>query len=255
MKSKFFLFALLLPLFSIAQQNEGEVVYTETIKMNIDLPDDMDEKMRAMIPTSQSFTKSLIFNEKESLYTDWEAGENEDLEISHEEDGMDFQMVMKRPENIYYADLANQSIVNKQEFFGRMFLITGEATAYPWKLTGEQKKINDFICQKATCTHKEQNITAWFTPQIPLSTGPNGYGGLPGLVLEVDINDGERTITPLEINLKAIEKGKIEKPTKGKKVTKEEFTKIRDEKMKEMNAETGGSGVIKMIVTDDVRNN
>ena len=254
MKSRLFLFVLLLPFFSIAQQTEGEVVYTETIKMQIDLPDDMDEKMKAMIPSSQSYTKSLIFNEKESLYNDWDAGENEDLEISHEEDGMDFQMVMKRPENVFYTDLVNKSIVNKQEFFGRNFLISGEVTAYPWKLTGEQKKINDFICQKATCVHNEQNIEAWFAPQVPLSTGPSGYGGLPGLILEVDVNDGERTITPLKINLGEIQENKIEKPTKGKKVTKEEFTKIRDEKMKEMNAETGGGGVIKMIVTDDVRN-
>ena len=242
MKSRIVLFACLLPLFSLAQQTEGEVVYTETVQMTIDLPDDMDEKMKAMIPKSRSFSRSLIFNEKESVYDEWEPGENEDLEVEHEEDGMEFKMVMRAPENIYYSDLENKTFIHKQDFFGRIFLINGDAIPYQWKLTGEQKKINDYICQKATCQHEEDNITAWFTPQIPISTGPNGYTGLPGLILEVDINDGQRTIRSEKFFLEQSENKKIEKPSKGKKVSKEEFDKIREEKMKEMEMETGGQG-------------
>jgi GLPGLI family protein len=38
-------------------------------------------------------------------------------------------------------------------------------------------------------------ITAWYTPEIPVSQGPEGYWGLPGLILEV--NDGKTTICAL----------------------------------------------------------
>ena len=39
---------------------------------------------------------------------------------------------------------------------------------------------------------KEQIITAWFTPDIPVGQGPGSYWGLPGLILEV--NDGRTAI-------------------------------------------------------------
>ena len=68
MKSKLFLIILLIPFLTNAQNTEGEVIYTETMKLSVELPDDMDEKMKGMIPTSQSYTKSLIFNEKESTF-------------------------------------------------------------------------------------------------------------------------------------------------------------------------------------------
>ena len=35
-------------------------------------------------------------------------------------------------------------------------------------------------------------MSAWFTPEIPVSTGPSMYGGLPGLILE--INDDRTTM-------------------------------------------------------------
>lgn len=249
MKSTILFLAFFLPIFSFAQQTEGEVVYTETIKLTLELPDDMAEEMKGMIPSSQSFTKSLIFNENSAIYNDWEGAENEDLNINHASEGMEFNIKMQRPENIYYTDLENGKFINSREFFGRMFLINGDAEKYAWKLTGEQKKINEFVCQKATCSKEDREITAWFTPQIPISTGPDSFNGLPGLILEIDINNGERVITPTNIELKTLDKKAIVAPDKGKKVTKEEFKEIEAEKMKEMDAEMGGSGGgIKMII-------
>ena len=32
---------------------------------------------------------------------------------------------------------------------------------------------------------KKITIEAWFTPQIPVATGPSKHSGLPGLILEV----------------------------------------------------------------------
>ncbi len=250
MKSTILFLAFFLPIFSFAQQTEGEVIYTETIKFTLDLPEDMAQEMKDKIPSSQSVSKSLKFNEKASLYSNWEADETEDVEVEHStNDGMQFKMKIDRPENTYYADHENGTFINSQEFFGRMFLINGGSEHCQWKLTGEQKKVNDYVCQKATCTDKEEEITAWFTPQIPVSTGPSGYGGLPGLILEIDVNNGERIFSATKINLKQLEKNAIAAPEKGKKVSKEEFKKIRDEKMKEMNAEMGGSGgAMKVII-------
>lgn len=79
---------------------------------------------------------------------------------------------------------------------------------------------------------KEQLITAWFTPDIPVSQGPGPYWGLPGLILEV--NDGRTVILCTQILLNPEQKKAIEAPGKGKEVTQEEYDRIRAEKMEEM---------------------
>ena len=78
MKKLLFLFAGLLPLFSMAQNTEGTVTYTETVQLKIEIPEEQKEMMKNM-PTSQSFTKALVFNENESLYKDPDMAENEDI--------------------------------------------------------------------------------------------------------------------------------------------------------------------------------
>ena len=60
-----------------------------------------------------------------------------------------------------------------------------------WKIENESKKIDDYICYKATLVEKYKNrmneekqktVVAWFCPEIPYSFGPNEYYGLPGLI-------------------------------------------------------------------------
>jgi GLPGLI family protein len=86
-------------------------------------------------------------------------------------------------------------------------------------------------------------VRAWFTSSIAVPAGPGKYGALPGLVLAVDIDNGERIIQAKSIELEPVQKDLIKKPRKGKKVTEEEFQAIVEEKMKEMGAEhEGGSG-------------
>ncbi|WP_332911473.1 GLPGLI family protein [Algoriphagus boritolerans] len=56
-------------------------------------------------------------------------------------------------------------------------------------------------------------VTAWFTPEIPVSHGPESYFGLPGLILEVQ-NQG-RTLICEKIELNpSTNPVKIEQPKK-----------------------------------------
>ncbi|MAJ32720.1 MAG: GLPGLI family protein [Flavobacteriaceae bacterium] len=75
-------------------------------------------------------------------------------------------------------------------------------------------------------------ITAWFTPEIPVSHGPYDYWGLPGLILE--INDGRSSLLCSEIRLNQDTEYKIKRPSKGKKVTQQEYNTIMADKMEEM---------------------
>lgn len=63
-----------------------------------------------------------------------------------------------------------------------------------WEITNEEKIINGYKVRKAVTKSFEieedneyyyGNAIAWFTEDIPYSTGPGRYYGLPGLILEL----------------------------------------------------------------------
>ena len=80
-------------------------------------------------------------------------------------------------------------------------------------------------------------VTAWYTPQIPISQGPLEYWGLPGLILEVNV--GNTTMLCSKIIMNPDEKLKIEAPQKGKEATKKEYKSIISGKMIEMRNNRG----------------
>jgi GLPGLI family protein len=87
---------------------------------------------------------------------------------------------------------------------------------------------------------KEVAITAWYTPEIPVNQGPEGYWGLPGLILEV--NDGKTTILCSKVVLNAKDKVEIKAPNNGKVVTQKEYDETVTKKMKELSEMSQGQG-------------
>ena len=85
---------------------------------------------------------------------------------------------------------------------------------------------------------KEIEVTAWYTPQIPVNQGPGEYWGLPGLILEV--NADRTTILCSKIILNPLEKEEIKIPSKGKEISREEYNKTIKDKMQEMREMYGG---------------
>lgn len=83
-----------------------------------------------------------------------------------------------------------------------------------------------------------ETIIAWYTPMIPASHGPDDFGGLPGLILELSTKNTTILCTKVVLNPK--EEIIIEAPTKGKEVTREEYAKTIEEKAKEMSERYGG---------------
>ena len=58
----------------------------------------------------------------------------------------------------------------------------------------------------------------------------------------MDFDEGSRQITATDISLKELEAELITRPTKGEKISDEEFKKLREEKIKEREEEFGGRG-------------
>jgi GLPGLI family protein len=218
-----------------------------TIAANPGIQEQMEAQMRKMF--QKTFT--LDFTKSESMYK-----EEQELDAPKGPSANSGVMVMMMggdgSSDILYKNISQNRMAHKTELMGKVFLIKDNLEAYDWKLTGEAKNIGNYSCYKAVYEKEEEDIqidmidgevkeekvtkkrtlVAWYTPDVPVSNGPNIYGGLPGLILEV--NDGDQTIVCSEIILNPKEVKEIKEPTKGKTVTREKFSEISLEKTKEM---------------------
>ncbi|WP_223600734.1 GLPGLI family protein [Chryseobacterium sp. GVT01B] len=59
---------------------------------------------------------------------------------------------------------------------------------FTWTMSEERKKILNYECKKATTRYRGRDYTVWYTDKIPISNGPYVFGGLPGLILEIEDN-------------------------------------------------------------------
>ena len=211
---------MLLPVFLLSQNTSGVATYQRIIKLDkksnpklrelgIELPDEL--KSRAQ----------LTFRDSISLY------KNLPKEIDEVENG-NIRINFKAPEHIKYIDRKQKEYIEQNDIFGKYFLINSDYKTMEWDKKPEIKKIGDYYCQMAVLKDTSKQIVAWFTPQIPVNCGPEGYGDLPGLIVLLVYNNGKSTIALEKIEFKEIDD--IPKPEKGEKISQEEFIKKRNEK-------------------------
>lgn len=232
---KALVFALFCLSTALSAQVSGVVLYEEKVNLHRNLPPEA-ENMKAMIPEFSTQKTELLFTETETLYQNVEEEEDE---ISN--GGM--VMKFKRPVAIFYRNFEQGTKVDFREFFGKRILVVDSVKAAPWKLLGKTLSILDHECMGATWndTTNERRITAWFTDALPVTAGPAAFYGLPGLILALDINDGEQVMVATKIEMRPIKAGEIEVPKKGEKMTDAEYQKYMDDKMKEYGGK-GGKG-------------
>ena len=179
-----------------------------------------------------------------------------------------------------YKNIKTGQFIQDQEFFGRQFLITDTLQKFEWKMGTETKQIGQYLCRKATAIKKvdefdwrsmrrkksfEKNrdkskadstkaksvtedievpktieVTAWYTPQIPINHGPDEFWGLPGLILEV--NADQTSILCSKIVMNPEQKFMIEAPEKGRIISRSDYNETVKLKMKEMREMYRGRG-------------
>ena len=218
------LFALVIFQWATAQVKEGKIVFEEKIDVHRRIPKE-NEQMRAMLPQFRTNKYELLFADNKSLYQKQE----EETDLSEQPQG---GMVMRfgGADNIYFKDFTLQKSIEKRDLMEKEFIVEDSIRNITWKLVdGETKTILNHVCKKATGKSEGGlDLVAWYTEDILLSSGPAQFSGLPGLILALDIAEGEIVITAQEIN-DSVKKTDIKAPTKGKKVTPAEFAKIRKE--------------------------
>jgi len=253
--------AMLIAIPILAQVKEGKIVYERTMQLQIRINDD-NPAFQNMIPKERKDKFELFFTEGKSLWQGVEDDGQSD-ETSFGDSGGGMRMVIRVPgsDDIAFHNITESKKVDQRELGGKSYIIADSIKKMSWKVAGETKVILGHNCMKATTQRMQEsfrmsvdngeakrekvmdtmNIVAWFTNEIPGSFGPDTYQGqLPGTILEIDVNNGRTSFKAIEISPKA-DVAKIKEPSKGKKVTAEEFAKEREKLMQEM-MQNGGGG-------------
>lgn len=275
---KYFFLFLLTGLTALQAQNITGIA-TYQSKTNIDFKMEnkkLDPVMMAMIQEKmkKSFEKTytLSFNQYESVFK-----EEEQLETPGQSSGNIQIKVSGYNSGKIYKNVDKALYKKETDISGKAFLIDDKLIPYEWELTDESKQIGQYVAFKAVATikfdslsslklrkpklkkknntkdsdsivspldeldlPKEKKITAWYTPQIPIQTGPDEYWGLPGLILEVQ--SGKTVILCSKIVLNPKDGFQIKIPKKGKPISKKEYAEIMIEKAKESKEMYSGKG-------------
>ena len=229
----------------LSAQTSGMISYTEVTKLEFKAIEGLN--LGDMMPSDMSANKALYFDQHTSVYRNADDHVNEDIEM--ESDDGSFQMVFSTggsSEEILYNDLKARKSLYQTGFMGKEFLIESDLEKATWKITDERIKYLGYVCQKAVRTKTipptpgsdespiEREVVAWFTPEIPLPIGPDEYGQLPGAVLLVSVDEGKTEIKATAVDFDSDITERLVVPTKGQKVSPDEFEQIMAEKMKEL---------------------
>ncbi|MBL7713291.1 MAG: GLPGLI family protein [Chitinophagaceae bacterium] len=226
-----------------ATGTKGTIQYEMVSSLNLNL-EDIPGDLAAILPKEHKSAMVLYFTETSSLYENLGKPEKESsaFSSSSENTTIRFELSTGGDEEKTYTDLATGRTVEQKDFMGKKFLVSSTGDKPKWKISGRQKMLLGYPLQEAIDISGKDTVIAWFTTQIPVSAGPMGINGLPGLVLEASVGKN-LTITATALTFGEDAGHKIKEPTKGRKVSPEQFKQIIQEKEEEMKTQYGGEGV------------
>jgi GLPGLI family protein len=212
----------------------GTVIYTRTISYDFQSTGNPEwDAYARTLPSEGKFEKQLLFTSEASLYS--ESLFSEEALSTADQKAAFFVNYGKAPSpslKQLYIHFQKEERCALLEFMTRDFRVKQDLEKKKWKLIPERKKIGDYVCMKATVVHEGDEVTAWFTPEIPVPAGPAEYHGLPGLVLAVD-RLNETIFLASSVDLSPHDPDLLVEPGAGRLTTWEEFDRIVAAKVEE----------------------
>lgn len=217
-------------LFCIGQNKSGVAYYTKESKLNneklnnSDVKEELKKAISNVNETIGSNEYVLKFNPNFAKY--------QLVEKMNSDENSSFKnklaLAFSGFNGVAFFDKKIGHLIIKKEILDETFLITTKFEEMNWILTKEKLILNGLTCYKAKKVLIkegrngviETEITVWYTPEINLPYGPDGFGGLPGLIIQLENGNIVTTLDKIEFVDKEI---KITLPTKGKKLTEGEF--------------------------------
>ncbi len=197
----------------------GKVEYEKKINQHKPLEDDADnvwnkERMK-VIPKFVTDIYELRFNISKSFY-----------KLTKENSDNKYMMWGGKPSETdgVVTDLQTQTISSQKDIFENTYLIKDSVRNLEWKITDETREIAGFECRKAvTKICDSVYVVAFYSDQIPVSAGPESFGGLPGLILGLAVPRLYTTWFATKLELVEPSISQLNPNQKGKKVNRQQM--------------------------------
>jgi len=171
----------------------------------------MADNMKKQTPKYKTDIFELFFTEKQSLYKPAPDGITESK-----------MMMGNTPadRNIIFTDFETKKAVGEKKVYEKTYLVTDSVKQYQWKITEEFRKIAGFNCRRAeTVIMDSVYVIAFYTDAILAEGGPEGFNGLPGMILGVVMPRLNVTYFATNIDNYLPTEKAITAPTKGEKIS------------------------------------
>jgi GLPGLI family protein len=123
-------------------------------------------------------------------------------------------------DDITVKDMRNGQIALQRDIFEQTYLVKDSLKNYKWRMTNETRTIAGFECRKAvTIISDSVYIVAFYTEEITVSSGPESFGGLPGMILGLAVPRLQMTWFATKVELKEPTATALAPKQKGKTVT------------------------------------
>jgi GLPGLI family protein len=122
--------------------------------------------------------------------------------------------------NIVYNDLNTGTTVIQKKAFEEIFLLKDSTRKITWKITDETRDILGYTCRRANAMIMDSvYVVAFYTTEIPVSSGPESFTGLPGMILGVALPHDDTTWFATKITDTSLPPNTVVPPNKGKAIT------------------------------------
>jgi len=172
------------------------------------------DRIKSQIPKFSSSYFDLVFDTARSLY---KPGREVEANAA-------MKMFGGGPatENIVYTEFAPKKVTALKTVFEQKFLVQDSMRKIAWEEKDEIRTIAGFKCHKAVSRICDSvYVVAFYTEDIMVSGGPEMFGGLPGMILELAIPRLHTTWTADKFEIMVPASTDFVVPDKGKKVTEQ----------------------------------
>lgn len=182
------------------------------------------QEQKKVFPKMVSDVYSLDFTENKTVF-----------KLAKENTDNKYVWGRKPSENdLNIHDLKNNTVSIQRDVFEQTYLLKDSMQNYQWKITNETRTIAGFECRKAvTIICDSVYIVAFYTDEIAVSSGPESFGGLPGMILGLAVPRLQVTWFATKVELKEPSEAILNPKQKGKAVTWGGFSKDLNKAMKD----------------------